>query len=178
MVLTDSGMTILDKLEHPSNAFWPIDLISEIIIILINEEQFLKELFGIAWISPKISRFLIPSKAFSPIFLTELGRVIFVIELHLLNEFDSIDITEDGITISVSAKHPAKVYSSITLTGGIFISFKEEQSQNAYDLIILTESGMIILCSFEHPLKVDDSINVTDGGIIISLNLFHFLIDD
>ena len=74
-----------------------------------------------------------PSKADSPIFVTDGGISTFINDEQLLKALLSIDETKGGIIISFKEEHLKKALSQIRVTfEGIFISIKEEQQLNKW----------------------------------------------
>ena len=88
--------------------------------------------------------------------------MIFVNDEHLPKEYDSIDVTEEGILICVNEEHPSKAIPSIEFTEeGIMIRVNDEQFENDSLLIVFIVGGMTTLIKFLLFLKHLSSIACT-----------------
>lgn len=173
--VTDGGIDIKLRDKHPLKAFDPIDVIEGGIVISFIDVHLSKAFASIDWIpSIKVIFVTLPIdskkllKSFGTIsvivveiitcfssgqslnasFLTFVlyGSIIIIINLeHLLNAFDSINSTDDGISIFSKDMQPSKAFWSISvIEEGISICVNDEQSLNAFNFICLTELGITI----------------------------------
>ena len=106
---------------------------------------------GSVWNKMSSSRFLHPSNAENPIFVTEFGIVTLVSASHPSNAENPISVTEFGIVTLVSTSHQL----------------------NASSPIFVTDSGMLILVSASHPLNAYFPISVTEFGIVTLVSALH-----
>ena len=74
----------------------------EWIVIFVNDKHHENNFFGVLWISPVISKFLIPSKICSSNDVTEEGIVICANDVHPSKACSPIEVTDDGIVICVN----------------------------------------------------------------------------
>lgn len=148
------------KDEQPSNADVPM-LVSLLVfkIICVKDEQFLKEQFGMTWIS------LLRINDFTP-----------------RNAFCSIVWIDDGIVISFKEEQPSKADDPIDINLSvlkmIFVSDEQFLKEllgrysislfivntlipwKAFSLMVWTDDGIVILFKDKHLLKAEDPIVV------------------
>lgn len=90
--------------------------------------------------------------------------------IQLENTFDSIEVTDGGISISVNEMHLSKrLFSMVAICDDMMIVFNLEQSLNEHSPIDSTDEGIVIFSRYEQLLKTFFQIDFIDDGIIILL---------
>lgn len=120
--LTEGGIDMLNRDEHPKNALSLIAMTSEGMSSFCNDEQFLKHSSGIT--------------------VTESGSFISVRDVQLLKANWFIDLTEGGMFTFVSDVQSVKSEELIDFRkGGRVTSFRLVHRRNAALSILHTEEG-------------------------------------
>ena len=107
-----------------------------------------------------------PSKAHSPITVTELGMVTFANDRQPWKAQSPITVTESGMVTFANERQPRKAESEITQTElGMVTVANEVQLIEAFPLIRVTELEMVTSANELQPKKALSPISATLSGI-------------
>ena len=128
--------------------------------------------------SPSISSDEIPLKMASLNFIDVFGNVIFLSAKQFKKHFLSINVTDGGISISLSEQHPLNDSSPIVVNDEFcskITLFNDVHFSNAFAPIFVTVCGISISVIEEHSLKVFSSIIVKLNKCVKGFNSKHLL---
>ena len=113
-----------------------------------------------------------PSKAYSPIEVTELPMVTEVRPVQYLKAKAPIEVTELGMITEVRPSHSLKAKAPIEVTElGMVTEVRPVQPQKADSPISVTELGMVTEVRPVQPLKADGQIDTVPSLILIAVPL-------
>ena len=121
-----------------------------------------------------LSNELQPSKAKSPMAVTDWGIVMLSKELQPSKALFEMNVNDSGRVMLAKELHPAKAPNPMAVTdSGIAMLARDAQCRKAQSSMAVTDSGIVMSAKELHPSKARPPITVTDSGKVMSAKEVH-----